>query len=90
MKNAAALFQDFTGHNATHTQRVEIDWPDVGAEIGQVDGILYTTIRDGAKEHYIHEFKKTARPSLVASHDGASIALIGGEYDFTDAGIVDH
>lgn len=52
--------------------------------------MLYTTVRDGKKERYIHNFKKSARPNLVASHDGAKIALIGGNYRFTDRGIVDN
>ncbi len=62
---------------------------DVGLKIGRCDGILYTTIRDGVTEKYIHEFKKKARPVLVASYDGKQLLLVGGKFTFTDRGIVD-
>ena len=62
---------------------------DVGLTIGKCDGILYTTVRDGETEAYIHRFKKSARPTLAASHDGESLSLIGGKFDFTERGIVD-
>jgi len=66
-----------------------VKWPDVAANIGSCDGILYTTVRDGVEESYIHKFKKSARPQMVAKHDGSAIALIGGNYEFKDSGIND-
>jgi hypothetical protein len=51
---------------------------------------LYTAIRDGVKECYIHEFKKSSRPELVAKSDGGMLALIGGKFRFTERGIVDY
>lgn len=54
------------------------------------DGILYETVRDGKVEHYVHKFKKGARPVLAAGHDGKSLALIGGKFTFTERGIVDN
>lgn len=59
-------------------------------KVGYVDGILYETYRDGEKQRYIHEFKKRARPYLVAAPDGSKIQLVGGDYSFTDRGIVDN
>lgn len=88
-KKAAKLYTDFTGHDATHFDTVKIEWPKVGLTVGQCDGILYTTVRDGVKEKYVHQFKSSARPLLVASHDGEQLALIGGKFRFTDAGITD-
>lgn len=90
IKRAANLYRDFTGHDADHYQKIPVDWPEVGLTVGDCDGILYTTVRDGRVEKYVHRFKKSARPLLVASHDGAKLALIGGDFEFTDAGITDN
>lgn len=62
---------------------------DVGFKIGEVDGILYSTIRDGNPEKYIHRFKKKSRPLLAASFDGSQLYILGGGYTFTERGIVD-
>jgi len=86
---AAALYSDFTGHDADLIERHHVDWPDTGLTIGKCDGILYETVRDGVTEHYVHRFKKSARPTLGASHDGTTLVLIGGKYRFTERGIVD-
>jgi hypothetical protein len=63
--------------------------PKVGVAIGDVDGILYTTVRDGVEEKYIHKFHKRDKPLFVVSPDGKSLFLIGGNYTFTERGIVD-
>lgn len=89
-RNAADLYQRFTGHDAL--EEVTIDkptLPDVMLVVGDIDGIMYTTVRDGVVEKYVHQFKKSARPLFCVSHDGKQIHLIGGEYDFTERGIVD-
>lgn len=68
---------------------VDVDWPNVGMVVGECDGILYTTVRDGETEHYIHDFKKKCRPTLISSHDGKHLGLIGGDFTFTERGITD-
>jgi len=87
---AADLYQDFSGHPAEYCDTVDVEWPDVGLTVGKCSGILYDTVRDGVSEKYIHRFKKSAQPLLVASHDGKSLALIGGSFNFTNRGIVDN
>ena len=62
---------------------------DVGYKFGECDFVGYTTVRDGKTERYIHRFKKRSRPSLVSAHDGSEIRMVGGSYEFTDAGITD-
>lgn len=89
-KEAAFLFEDFTGHKADHYENRTINLPDVGLKFGECTGIMYETVRDGVKERYCHEFKKTARPDLGASFDGKQIFLVGGNYRFTNRGIVDN
>lgn len=63
--------------------------PDVGLKIGHLDGVLYTTVRDGKTEKYIHKFKRSSRPLLAVSFDGKNLIMLGGAYQFTERGIVD-
>ena len=64
--------------------------PKTGLVGGEMDGVLYTTVRDGETEKYIHRFKSGSRPLLVSSHDGQSLHIIGGKYEFTERGIEDN
>ncbi len=90
VRKAASLYTDFTGHNDPMLSKIAVkDMPKVALEVGQCDGLLYTTIRDNVTEKYIHKFKKTSRPLLAASPDGTQLLLLGGAFNFTDRGIVD-
>jgi hypothetical protein len=86
---AAQLYSDFSGHEAQALDTVRVNLPAVAIAIGRCDGILYTTVRDGAKEKYIHRFKAKAAPALACSPDGKQLYLIGGNYAFTERGIID-
>jgi hypothetical protein len=90
VNDAIKLYESFTGHDAGFVDEVEIQWPNVAAVVGLCDGILYETVRDGEVEHYIHKFKKNARPKLIAGHDGKALGLVGGKFTFTERGIVDN
>ena len=87
MNQASDLFKDFTGSDPESLKKVRIRNPKTGLVIGELDGVLYTTIRDGKTEKYKHDFKKGNRPHLVASHDGQSLHILGGDYEFTERGI---
>lgn len=87
---AGDLYEDFTGHKADIIKKITVEHPRTALQFGMCDGIMYETVRDGKKEHYIHKFKKSARPMIGASFDGKKILLIGGNYQFTDAGITDN
>jgi hypothetical protein len=90
LERAADLFERFTGHDAQNETRVTVPpLPKVAAVIGECDGLLYTTVRDGQTERYIHKFRKADRPLLCVAPDGRQILLVGGRYRFTEAGIVD-
>lgn len=90
IRRAARLYSDFTGHDDVSVQKIRVPArPKTMLAIGQVDGILYSTVRDHVAERYIHEFKGKARPLLLASPDGTQLFLLGGAYDFTERGIVD-
>jgi len=90
IQKAASRYERFTGHDAENVGHIEIPpLPKVAASIGECDGIMYTTIRDGREERYIHEFKGDAKPLLCVTPDGKQILLVGGKYTFTERGIVD-
>jgi hypothetical protein len=87
--SAHNLFRDFTGEHPERMKNVRLPVPKTGLVIGELDGVLYTTIRDGKTEAYQHDFKKGSRPLLASSHDGSSLHILGGEYEFTERGIED-
>ncbi|NDG04325.1 MAG: hypothetical protein EB121_03085 [Alphaproteobacteria bacterium] len=90
ISRAADLYERFSGHEAEAIGKVRVNpMPKVGVAIGEVDGILYTTVRDGVLEKYIHKFRKADKPLFVVSPDGKSLHLVGGNYTFTERGIVD-
>jgi hypothetical protein len=90
MRRAVDLYESFSGHDAEVIGTVQIpDDVSVGVCIGTLDGVLYTTVRDGVTERYIHEFKSRDKPMLVVSPDGEQMWIVGGNYDFTERGIVD-
>jgi len=89
---AARLREDFTGHPPRMRDVVKIEkpeYPSVLMVVGECDGVLYSTVRDGKLERYIHRFRQKSRPLLCVSPDGKSLYLLGGAYSFTDRGIVD-
>jgi predicted polyphosphate/ATP-dependent NAD kinase len=90
IRKAADLYERFSGHDAEVVGKVSVpNVPTVGVSIGTLDGVLYTTVRDGVTEKYIHKFKAKDKPLLVVSPDGSQMFIVGGGYDFTERGIVD-
>jgi hypothetical protein len=90
LHESAELYSNFTGHEPQVVDTIpKPDFPDVLAIIGDCDGIMYSTVRDGVHEKYIHKFHKDAKPLFCVNSDGTGIFFIGGEYDFTERGIVD-
>lgn len=89
LRKAVTLYEDFTGHEAEEIGKVPFDIPDIAVVVGEVEALIYNTIRDGKAERYIHKFKAAARPLFAVSPDGKQILFIDGNYDFTERGIVD-
>lgn len=90
IKKAVELYENFSGHEAEHVGSVNLPGnPGVAIAVGEIEGIIYNTVRDGVKERYIHKFKASARPLFCVSFDGKQLLLVGGSYDFTERGIVD-
>lgn len=89
VRQASARFEDFRGEAPASVDKVRLSRPAAGLAVGELDGVLYTTTRDGKTESYVHKFRKKSRPLLVSSDDGNSLHIIGGRYEFTERGIVD-
>lgn len=87
---AVNIYERFTGHDAEQLTEVNVRaLPKVAAAIGMVTAICYSTRRDGKLEQYMHEFAKVDQPVFAVSPDGKQLLMIGGNYDFTERGIVD-
>jgi hypothetical protein len=90
LEDAAQLYADFSGHEPEIVGTLDKPIiPDVLIGIGDIDGIMYSTVRDGKLEKYVHQFKKSSRPLFAVSHDGKQLYMLGGAYTFTERGIVD-
>lgn len=89
IEGAMRLFERFRLEEPRFVDEVEAPACDVAMLIGDCDGILYTTKRNGKIEKYIHEFAKKSRPLLAASWDGKQLFILGGKYNFTQDGITD-
>jgi hypothetical protein len=87
---AAQKLVDFSGHEATHVERVPARSKETtGWVLGEIDLIGYTARRDGKTERYGHHFRKRSRPLLASSTDGKQLHIVGGRYEVTEAGVED-
>lgn len=89
LRQASRLLKDFSGHSPTEILRIDERPMRKGLVIGELDGVLYTTVRDGKVEKYIHRFRKPSRPLLTARADGTQLGIVGGRFQMTEAGIED-
>ena len=83
------LYSDFHGEPPRHVKMHRLPAFREGVEVGPLVAVTYDTVRDGKKIRFEHEFKKRASPLLTVSDDGRKIAVIGGDFRFTDRGFVD-
>ena len=88
-KRAVKLYQDFTGHDPKFLDEWSVSVPEVAMQVGKITGIMYTTKMDGKEQEFLHEFSGRSRPILAASADGNQLLILGGNYSFTDRGIID-
>lgn len=89
LQQEAHLLEQFSGHKPTEVLRANERPGNTGLVIGELDFVGYTTVRDGETEKYIHKFKKRARPVLAVTAKGKQLKVVGGSYEFTEAGIED-
>ena len=91
MDRAADTFESFTGRPATHKTAMKIPTPKAGFALGPLVGVIYRANRvdDGGTFEYLHRFRKSSQPLLIASDDGNSLVISGGEFQVTERGIED-
>jgi hypothetical protein len=87
---ATKKLEDFTGHKVSHLESAySRSSQKTGLIIGELDVVGYRATRDGKTERYGHHFKKHSRPLLAVTSDGKQLHIVGGQYEFTEAGIED-
>lgn len=89
LRQAEKLLTDFSGHEPSEIVNVKDKSFKTGLAVGPLLGIAYETVRDGETLPYFHEFRKSSRPLLAASSDGKALRIVGGRFQFTQAGITD-
>jgi hypothetical protein len=90
VSRAGRLYREFSGHEPDETETIEIpDTPRAVMVIGELEAVIYSTVRDSEHERYIHKFRASSRPLLCVSPDGEQLFIVKGSYEFTDRGIVD-
>lgn len=93
LKQSAHKLEEFTGHKATTV--IEAKHPVVkeGLVIGELKAVVYDAKRDGIDGDrmlsYEHKFRKQSRPLLATNANGNQLLIVGGRYEFTEAGIED-
>lgn len=90
IEEAMRRYIAFSGHEPEFIDEYPLTKSDVMFKVGMCDGVMYTTVRDGKTEKYVHRFKSRARPILASKHDGSMIGFVDGNYTFTERGIVDN
>lgn len=87
---ARKAYRAFSGMEPAEVITAEVGGaPRVCWLLGEVEEILYNTVRDGTRERYLHPFKKSARPLAVVDVETGQLALVGGNYTVTERGITD-
>ncbi len=93
LDTAAEKLEDFSGHPARTVLKARTSGQRTGLVIGELDQIGYITKREGINggklTRYVHDFKKTSRPLLAVTTDGKQLHIVGGRYEFTEAGVED-
>lgn len=90
LDDAARRLENFSGHPVARLESAYSRSPQqTGMIIGELDLIGYRAKRDGKVERYGHPFRKNSRPLLAVTSDGKQLHIVGGQYEFTEAGIED-
>jgi hypothetical protein len=93
IEQAAKKLEEFSGHDATQVIKAQISNQREGLVIGELKSLEYVTQRDGINKNrltrWLHNFRKSSRPLLAVTKDGNQLHIVGGRYEFTEAGIED-
>jgi len=86
LAKAGKLYSDFHGMDPKQIKRYPHPKIDVGMRVGRVIAIAYEADHG---ERYVHKFTGASRPWLISSHNGKTLALVGGRFKMTERGIED-
>jgi len=91
LDRAADTYESFTGRAATHKTKFSVPTSKIGFALGPLVGVIYRASRadDGGTHEYLHRFRKSSQPLLIASDDGKSLVISGGKFQVTERGIED-
>ncbi|HYC63295.1 MAG TPA: hypothetical protein VEC14_01080 [Reyranellaceae bacterium] len=84
---ARSAFRSFSGAAPGAAMMIPAKMPSVVWLLGELDAVIYHTVRDGRREKYLHRFRQKARPALAVSFDGQQLVILGGGFQVTDRGI---
>jgi hypothetical protein len=87
---AAQAYADFHGGAPRKVAVYDLPENDINAwRLGRMTAIAYQTVRDGAREDYIHEFGRGKGP-FVDIGPASQVYLTEGRFSVTDRGFEDH
>lgn len=93
IEEAARKLEQFSGHPAKEVIRFQMSDQKEGLIIGELPELRYITKREGINSDRLtewhHKFRKASRPLLAVTKDGNQLHIVGGRYEFTEAGIED-
>lgn len=89
LDRADDLRASFTGMTSARVLKVPSKPIKAGFAIGPLIGVAYRATRDGESKNYLHTFRKSSQPLLIADSDGKQLGIVGGQFQFTDRGIED-
>jgi hypothetical protein len=93
LDQAARKLEDFSGYPARKVLKVKTPRGGAGLVIGEIQHVSYIAQREGIAgskpAEYEHAFSKRSRPLLAVTQDGKQLHIVGGRYEFTEAGIED-
>lgn len=91
---ASDFYTDFHWGNQPKnlTEKEIYKRPKVGVKLGQLVNVTYKTSKGREPPtYYEHEFGEEGgdKPDLIADVDNKRLHIIGGDYNITEAGIID-
>ena len=84
------IYETFRERAPRRVDVYKVHIPKMVAMIGHLESVDYATAHGSKKVYYRHDFAPGSRPLLCVSPDGKQLLLLGGRFQFTDRGIVDH
>ncbi len=89
LRRAVKLYRDFREASPRSARRVSVAAPKALARMGVLEFVGYMTTHAGKPALYVHHFAPGSRPAIYAGSRRNQLALYGGRFTVTGAGITD-